>query len=125
MPPSNNANKKGQRRGDQPIPPRQALTREEIGPFLEFLFCDIARKPRLLKLKETARVARYLKAAAWEAQPSSERDTVEHLATVIWLAMLQSGQIEIALKPEVIHFLKEHAHTVSGVIRGRQDCGLP
>jgi hypothetical protein len=78
---------------------------------LEFLFCDIARKPKQLKLKETARVARYLKAVAWEAPPSSERDTVEHLASVIWLAILQSGQIEIALKQEVIQFLKEHAHT--------------
>jgi hypothetical protein len=78
---------------------------------LEFLFCDIARKPKQLKLKETARLARYLKAVAWEAPPSSERDTVEHMAAVIWLAMLQSGKIEIALKQEVIQFLKEYAHT--------------
>jgi hypothetical protein len=85
IPPSNSANKKGQHRGDQLIPPRPALSREETGSFLEFLFCNIARKLKQLKLKETARVARYLKALAWEAQPSSERDTVEHLATVIWM----------------------------------------
>jgi len=111
IPPSNDANKKDRSRSEQLILPRQALSREETGPFLEFLFSEIARKPKALKLKETSRVARYLKAVAWEAQGSPERDTVEHLANVIWLAMLQSGKIEIAEKKQAIHFLRDHAHT--------------
>jgi hypothetical protein len=56
-------------------------------------------------------VARYLKAVAWEAQPSRESEDLERLVETIWLAMLRFGQINIAEKQEVIHFLNEHAHT--------------
>jgi hypothetical protein len=111
MPPSDHTNEKGWIRGDQLILPRQTLSPEENGPFLEFLFGKIARKPKQLKLKETAGVARYLKAAAVEAGASPERGTIERLAEVIWLTMLDSGQIEIAPKGEAIQFLKTHALT--------------
>ena len=87
------------------------LLSAELGPFLEFLFSGVARKPKRLKLKPTASVARYLKAVAWEAQPSQEREELERLVDVIWLAMLRFGQINIAEKREVIHFLNEHAAT--------------
>jgi hypothetical protein len=87
------------------------LLSAELGPFLEFLFSGVARKPKRLKVKQTASVARYLKTVAWEAQPSQEREELERLVDVIWLTMLRFGQINIAEKQEVIHFLNEHAHT--------------
>jgi hypothetical protein len=111
MPPSKDANDDGWIHGDQLILPRQSLSPDEIGTFLEFLFAEIARKPKRLKLRETAGVARYLKAVAFEAPPSLERDTVEGLAEVIWLTMLDTGQIEIAQRDGVIHFLRKHADT--------------
>jgi hypothetical protein len=112
MPPSNNdANQEGWIHSDQLIPPQQTLSQEEIGRFLQFLFKEIARKPKRLKLKQTAGVARYLKAVAAEAPASAPRDNVKHLAEVLWLTMLDSGQIEIAPKEEVIQFLKTHALT--------------
>ncbi len=110
MPPSNES-KGGWIRGDQLILPRQVLSPEQVAPFLDHLFREIARKPKRLKLKETARVARYLKAVAVEAPGSRERDVVNHLADVIWLTMLDSGQIELAQKQEAIEFLKDHAQT--------------
>lgn len=111
MPPSDNAKDEGWIRSDQLILPRQALSQDQIGPFLDFLFREIARKPKRLKLKETARAARYLKAIAVEAPLSRERDVVNHLAEVIWLTMLDSGQIELAQKQQAIKFLKDHAQT--------------
>jgi hypothetical protein len=74
MPPSNDASKEGWIRSDQLILPRQTLSQEQIGPFLQFLFKENARKPRRLKLKQTAGVARYLKAVAAEAAGSPQRD---------------------------------------------------
>jgi hypothetical protein len=111
MPPSNDASKEGRIRSDQLILPRQTLSQDQIGPFLQFLFKEIARKPKPLKLKQTAGVARYLKAVAAETQGSAERDNVDHLAEVLWLTMLDSGEIEIAPKEEAIQFLKAHALT--------------
>ena len=111
MPPSDNAKDEGWIHSDQLILPRQALSQDQIGPFLGFLFREIARKPKRLKLKETARVARYLKAIAAEATPSRERDVVNHLAEVIWLTMLDFGQIELAQKLQAIDLLNDHART--------------
>lgn len=111
MPPSNDASKDGWIHSDQLIRPPQTLSQEEIGPFLRFLFREIARKPKRLKLKQTAGVARYLKAVAAEAQGSAHREYVDHLAAVLWLTMLDCGQIEIAPKKEAIQFLKTHSLT--------------
>jgi len=111
MPPSNDANDEGWIHSDQLILPRQTLSPEEVGPFLQFLFKEIARKPEPLKLKQTAGVARYLKAVAVEAPWSSQRDNVDRLSEVLWLTMLDSGQIEIASKEEAVQFLKTHALT--------------
>jgi hypothetical protein len=111
MPPSNDASKEGWIHSDQLTLPRQTLSQEQIGPFLQYLFKEIARKPRRLKLKQTAGVARYLKAVAAEAQGSTQREVVNHLAEVLWLTMLDSGEIEIATKKEAIQFLKTHSLT--------------
>jgi hypothetical protein len=123
MPPSKSANDDAWIRSDQMVLPRQSLSPEEIGAFLEFLFREIARKPKRLKLKETAGVTRYLKALAFETPPSGERDAVERLAEVMWLTMLDTGQIEIARKDEVIHFLRRHGHLPS-LMGHRADCGV-
>jgi hypothetical protein len=111
MPPSNNASKEGWIHSDQLTLPRQALSQEQIAPFLQFLFRGIAHKPKRLKLKQTAGVARYLRAVAAEAPGSTQRDVVDDLAEVLWLTMLGSGQIEIAPKEAAIQFLKTHRLT--------------
>jgi hypothetical protein len=111
MPPSNHASKERSIHGDQLILPPQTLSQEEIGAFLQFIFKGIARKPKRLKLTQTAGVARYLKAVAAEAQGSAERDNIDRVAEVLWLTMLDSGQIKIAPKEEAILFLKMHAFT--------------
>ena len=110
MPPSNDPTK-GWIHSDQLTLPRQVLSQEQIAPFLQFLFRGIARKPKQLKLKQTAGVARYLKAVAAEAQGGTQRDNVNRVAEVLWLTMLDSGQIKIAPKEEAIQFLKTHALT--------------
>ena len=96
---------------DQLILPRQSLSKEQAEPFLSYVFGQLARKPRRLKLTETARVARYLKALAAEMPGSPERAALDRLAEVIWLALLEFGRIEIATKPEAIRLLQEHAYT--------------
>ena len=111
MPPSQDASREDWILSDQLILPRQTLSQEEIGPFLQYVFREIARKPKQLKLKQTASVARYLKAVAAEAQGHAQRDTVDRVAEVLWLTMLDSGQIKIAPKEEAVQFLKTHALT--------------
>jgi len=111
MPPSNDVNQESWIRGDQLILPPQTLSQEQIGPFLQYLLKEIARKPKRLKLKQTAGVARYFRAVAAEASGSVQREIVNRLAEVLWLTMLDSGQIEIASKAEAVQFLKAHALT--------------
>lgn len=111
MPPSKQIDDEGWIHSDQLVLPPQTLQLEEIERFLQYVFRTIARKPKLLKLKETAGVVRYLKAAAVEAMVGLERHAVEQLAELIWLITLDCGQIKMAPKEEVIQFLKEHANT--------------
>jgi hypothetical protein len=108
MPPSDQAH---WIRSDQLILPRQSLSKEQAEPFLSYVFGQLARKPRRLKLTETARVARYLKAIAAELPGSPQRVMLDRLAEMIWLTFLEVGRIEIGTKPEAIRFLQEHAHT--------------
>ena len=108
MPPSDQA---GWIHSDQLILPRQPLSKEQAEPFLSYVFGQLARKPRRLKLTETARVARYLKAIAAELPGSPQRVMLDRLAEMIWLTFLEVGRIEIGTKPEAIRFLQEHAHT--------------
>jgi hypothetical protein len=108
MPPSDQAR---WTHSDQLVLPKQSLSKEEAGRFLSYVFGQLARKPRRLKLTETARVARYLKAIAAELPGSPQRVMLDRLAEMIWLTFLEVGRIEIGTKPEVIRFLQEHAHT--------------
>lgn len=95
----------------QLIIPRQRISQQETAPFLSWILGQVARKPRLLKLRETAGVARYLVAIAAEMPGGPERVMLEHIAEVIWLTMLKVGRIEIPDQREVIRFLKDHAPT--------------
>jgi hypothetical protein len=47
-----------------------------------------------------------------EARGAARRD-LERLAEMIWLMMLDVGEIEFADKPAVIRFLQEHESTYS------------
>ena len=95
----------------QLILPRQRLSPQEVAPFLSWVFGNLARKPQPLKLKEAAGVARYLLSLAYEMPGGPERFMLEQTARVIWLAMLNAGQIQITEKLEVIRFLRCHAAT--------------
>ena len=108
MPPSDQAR---WTHSDQLILPRQSLSKEQAEPFLSYVFGQLARKPRRLKLTETARVARYLKAIAADLPGSPQRVMLDRLAEMIWLTFLEVGRIEIATKSQAIRFLQEHAHT--------------
>lgn len=77
MPPSNQSDGSGWIHSDEFVLPRQTLSAEEIGPFLEFLFSRVVRKPKQLKLKETAGVTRYLKALVLEYASNKERGGIE------------------------------------------------
>jgi hypothetical protein len=105
------SNQEGWTHSDQLILPRQSLSKEEAEPFLSYVFSQMARKPKRLRLRETARVARYIKAIAAEMPGSWERATLDNLAKVTWLTLLEVGQIPIGTKSEAIGFLREHAHT--------------
>jgi hypothetical protein len=108
MPPSDQV---GWLRSEQLVLPRQTLSKEHAEPFLLFMFAQVARKPMTLKLRETASVARYLKATAGELPGGPERAMVDHLADVVWLTLLQVGQINVSTRTETVRFIRQHAHT--------------
>ncbi len=89
--------------------PDPRLVSSEADGFLEYLFSALARRPRPLALREGARVARYLKALAWETGP--RRRLLERLAELIWGMVLQFAPFEPGGKLEVVRFLERHAGT--------------
>ncbi len=94
-----------------PRVPRRDLLPEEAEAFLEYLFSDVARRPRPLRLQQGARVARYLDALAWETEPGAMRQLLERLRDGIWGTLLQFAPLELSSKPEAIAFLERHAET--------------
>jgi hypothetical protein len=102
MPPSKRNAKEGWTHSDHLILPRQNLSRDDVGEFLDYLFRDVAVKPKQLGLCETARAARYLMALADEMPGGHERVFLERLAKMIWLTLLDRGRIQIADKRQVI-----------------------
>lgn len=111
MPPSEPVKDESWIRSDQLILPRQILSAGDAGAFLEFLFRDVAIKPTPLKLKQTARVARYLRALVLEMPAGREREMLDRLSEIIWLTLLDRGPIQVAEKGEAINFLREHSKT--------------
>lgn len=111
MPPSKKGKDEAWIHSDQLMLPRQVLSEQDAEAFSIFLFSDVAIKPLPLKLRQTAGVARYLKALALEMPPGRERDLLDRLSEIIWLTLLDRGQIPIAEKSLTIEFLNEHSKT--------------
>ena len=132
IPPSKPKPTEGWILSDQfPRVPRQDLLPEEAEAFLEYLFSDVARRPRLLRLKEGARVARYLDALAWETEPGETQELLKRLRDVIWGTLLRVAPFELSGKSEVIEFLERHADTywaglnVEAALRGVRESAPP
>jgi FkbM family methyltransferase len=103
---------KGRISSDQlPQTPRQELVPAEADAFLEYLFSNIARRPRSLNLREGAGVARYLKALAAETAPGPIRSLLDRLAEMFWAALLQSAPFRTAEKTAAVEFMEIHANT--------------
>ena len=83
----------------------------EVDAFLKYLFTTLARKPRRLKLHQTAQVARYLHAIADEMREGRERSNLADVAETLWLALSRFAQVKLAEKQDVIAFLQQHAGT--------------
>ena len=116
MPPSS---RQGWINASDLILPRQTLSKEEADDFLSYVFRYVARRPARLRLRETAAVARYLKAIVVGMPGSWERDELNRLSEVIWLTMLDVGEIKIASKTQVIRFLERHADTYLASLAAR------
>lgn len=96
---------------DLPEIPVQVLTREEAPAFLAFLFGDLARRPERISLRESAAVARYLRALARETSPGTLRAELERMARQVWMDALDFAPFEIAKKSQAMAFLRRHAET--------------
>jgi hypothetical protein len=83
----------------------------EVDAFLKYLFTTLKRKPRRLKLHQTAQVARYLHAIVYRMQESRERAALADLAETLWFALSRFAQVKLAEKQDVIAFLQQHAGT--------------
>ena len=112
IPPSTN-NEPPAKSTEYPVPqaslPR--LGAEDVDTFLEYLFTTVARRPQRLRLRETAGVARYLKALALQSPRGKARSLVDQLADVIWGMLFQYGDIEPASKKAVVASLERHLKT--------------
>jgi hypothetical protein len=114
----------------QRIPP-QPLQPTEVEPYLNYLFGDIARRPRPIHLREGAAVARLLKEFARGAPPGKMRQQLDRLAEVIWRTMLQNARCSTGDKEAAVAFLQKHASThlvafdVEAVVKYVREANLP
>ena len=97
------------------------LSPADVDAFLEYLFRNVARKPKPITLREAAGVARYLRALARETEPGPVRHGLEHLASTVWGTVFQLGRFKTA-KKHVLGFLDSHLDTYlaipnSGLLR--------
>ncbi len=91
--------------------PAQKLNPSERDAFLEYVFSLIAKRPRALRLRDGAGVARYLKTLAWEMEPGPRRYLLDRLADVIWRTLFQFAPLPMSERQRVVEFLQEHADT--------------
>jgi len=82
-----------------------------VDAFLDYLFVNLAIKTQRLTLRETAGVARYLMALAFEMPEGSERKLVTRVAENLWLGLVSVGKIRRAEKQQAIDFLMTHSKT--------------
>ena len=97
-----------------PIPPsngRADLAADQADAFLNYLFSTVARRPKPLRLREGAGVARYLKTLALEMEGGEVRKQLERLAEAIWDMLFQFAPIQLSDKQTVIGFLEKHRST--------------
>ena len=112
MPPFENLAEEGGISGDRlpKIPPQQ-LERSEVVAFLNYLFGDIARRPKPVRFREGAAVARFLQELAREAPIPEQRQVLERWADLIWQTVQRNARFSMSRKDEAIEFLRKHAHT--------------
>jgi hypothetical protein len=91
--------------------PGQRLDPSEADAFLEYVFSLIARRPRALRLREGAGVARYLKTMAWKLEPGPRRHLLDRLADVIWGTLFECAPLPFSEREGVVNFLQKHAET--------------
>ena len=87
------------------------LSPTEVDAFLKYLFTTLARKPKRLKLHQTAQVARHLHAIVYEMREGEERSELERLTDTIWLAISRFAEVKLAGREDVIGFLRQHSGT--------------
>ena len=93
-------------------PSERRLRADDSGPFLEFLFADVARKPEEMRLREAASVAKYLDALAHEErEPGQDRQVLEYLSRVVWRTALRAAPITLSAQDAAIDFLQRHSGT--------------
>src|SRR5260370_19166731 len=115
---------------------RYTLAVEDLDPFLQHRFGDIARRPEALHLKQTAAVARYLLWLSWDGVPNnikaSGSDVVMEywpgetendkdagrcagrVAERVWRDLLRYGEFQPSSKYRALGFLRNHNNMYVG-----------
>jgi len=120
MPLSDEKAEQGWIHSDQlPRIPPQELEGSEAEAFLEWLFSDLARRPRPLSLRKGVAVGRYLKLLAWEAPAGKMRGELAWLSDQVAKMVLDYAPYTAAAKDSVVEFLEEHADTYLATIKAR------
>jgi hypothetical protein len=115
MPLSDEERAKGWKDSDElPKLPKQELAPEHAQAFLDALFAQSASKPAEIRLREGARVARYLKALALSSPPGEEHKLLMGLAEATWRLVFEVAPIQMATREEVLRFLKRYERTYFG-----------
>jgi hypothetical protein len=112
MPPFEGESDEGWIAGDRlaRIPPQQ-LQPSEVEPYLDYLFGNVARRPKPIRLREGAAAARFLQELARQAPAGEVRQLLSILAGVIWRTVLQNAPFSMGPKEAVVELLRKHAST--------------
>jgi hypothetical protein len=109
------------------------LARDQVEPFLHFLFGSVAVRPASVELRETAAAVRYLRFLALYGVPNAvagqgkaaiarywnesrdhhqrSRRRLELIAKALWGLLLNSGRIERCTRVEAKNLLAKHSET--------------
>jgi hypothetical protein len=87
------------------------LAADEVDRFLEFVFSDVAERPKPLTLSEGAAVARYLFGLSRELAGQPGYNELDRMAKVIWATILQRAPFKPSSKRQTIRFLTRHKRT--------------
>jgi len=106
--PKDNLNRAGAKQLNEPS---QTLAASEVEAFLQFLFSDIAQRPKQLPLREGAAVARYLNGLSWELRGAPGASELARMVDVIWGTIFLHAPFKLSTKRQVIQFLEKHRRT--------------